>query len=144
MLMWSKAKWPAQSDVTAKVSLQYFVAIGRSRVVIRDGVDQGDRERRKSSRNNSPHGSVQCSQVDQSQHESTGLKMYSSSRVSPCCLHLSVYSPPWPSKQPTNTITASWNLNLGPWLVCPMRLAATGFYNLKAGLRESKTLIWYV
>ena len=139
MLMWSKAKWPAESDVTAKVSLQYFVAIGRSRVVIRDGVDQGDRERRKSSPNNSPHSSVHCSQVDQSQHWIDWAEnVFLLSRVSllspPFCLFASM------AKQATNTITASWNWNLDLSVRCVLQLHVLVFISWKRASEKAKHL----
>ena len=115
-----------QSDRLNRMSLpmlpmnNLWHLVASERVVVHDSVDQSGRERRKSSENFSPIGSVQCCcLIDQSQHWIEWAENFFLLSRSPCWLIVSVNSPQWPRKQPTATRNFSWTLNLEPWtLTC--------------------------
>ena len=141
-----------QSDRLNRMSLpmlpmnNLWHLVASERVVVHDSVDQSGRERRKSSENFSPIGSVQCCcLIDQSQHWIEWAENFFLLSRSPCWLIVSVNSPQWPRKKSNSD--KKFLLNLEPWTLTCLSEAScsywTGFYLLEpADLRESKTLIW--
>ena len=108
-----------QSDRLNRMSLpmlpmnNLWHLVASERVVVHDSVDQSDRERRKSSENFSPLGSVQCCcLIDQSQHWIEWAESFFLLSRSPCWLIVSVNSPQWPRKKSNSDKKFLLNLDL--------------------------------